>query len=90
MTKDSNTNHTKSDDSEIIQLADKLAGMDWQEDDEDEEIRQRLKSLTKGLNPQEVQDAVHHASLIAEQRYLRLEQFLIHVVMKENETLGET
>ena len=87
MTKDSNTNHTKNYDSEIIELADKLAGMDWQEDDENEEIRQRLNSLTKGLNPQEVQDAVHHASLMAEQRYLRLERFLVEVVMEEKSHL---
>ena len=70
MTKDSKTNLT---DCEIIELANKLAGMEWQEDDEDEEIGQRLTSVTKGLNPQDVQEAVHHASLIAEQRYLRLE-----------------
>ena len=71
----------KNDVSEIIKLADKLAGMDWQEDDENEEIRQRMKSLTKGLSPQDVQYVVHRALLMADQRRLRLEKLFADVVM---------
>lgn len=63
--------------SKIIELAEKLASENLQDWDDDE-LRQKVVALTDGLEPNDVRNVIHRASLIAELRYQRLEEHFIY------------